>query len=327
VQAPGKIKRIFSIVKHGYQKLMNGNCAVLLYHRITNLKSDPQQLSVSPENFDKHLSYLKNNFRVLSTDEFTSLLVNRKSFPKNCVLITFDDGYADNYLEALPILEKYKLQALFYVATGTLNTDKEFWWDEMERILLSECNASENEITINKKKYILNNLNEVKRKYLYNELLPVMRKMPSAERALYIQHLANIFNSPAPRSANRAMSYEELRNLHASSSAVVGAHTHLHPSLGALNYDEQLKEIKTSKDTLEKALKAQILHFSYPFGTHNDFNNETKLICRQLGFLTAAANYPACANRASDIYSFPRFLVRNWTPELFESNLQLFFKQ
>jgi peptidoglycan/xylan/chitin deacetylase (PgdA/CDA1 family) len=306
--------------------VMGGSCAVLLYHRVTQLETDPQLLSVTPENFDIQLSYLKKNHVVLLIDELKYHLENKKKLPARSVAMTFDDGYADNYCEALPILEKHQLQALFYIATGTLNTPNEFWWDAVERIvLLSENEPLQDQLILNEKPFDFKNLNHTKRKLIYDALLPQFRKMLSSKREKKINELSTIFDSIVPRASHRAMTFDELKKMSDSKSVIVGAHTHLHPSLAALSYNEQLNEIKASKEILENKLQQNIVHFSFPFGTINDFNADTLKICNQLNFEMVAANIPYITHSGTDKMQFPRFLVRNWNATQFKSALNSFF--
>jgi peptidoglycan/xylan/chitin deacetylase (PgdA/CDA1 family) len=98
--------------------LIDSPALILLYHRVTNLPLDPQLLTVSPANFDEHLKFLNKNYNLIDLQEFADCLINKRKLPKRSVLLTFDDGYADNYLEALPLLENNKAQALFYISTS-----------------------------------------------------------------------------------------------------------------------------------------------------------------------------------------------------------------
>jgi peptidoglycan/xylan/chitin deacetylase (PgdA/CDA1 family) len=321
-----KVKTVLEQSQKKYMKALYGSCVVLLYHRVASPDTDPQLLSVTPENFNAQLNYLKNNFKVLTIDEFQFYLDKKIKFPKNAVLITFDDGYADNYYEALPVLEKLKLQALFYISTGTIDTSKEFWWDAVERILLLRENKplSEN-ILINGVSFSLANLNDKQQFGLYNTLLPVLRNMPGGLRDDYINQLADIFNSHIDRDSHRALKSEELIRLQQSPFAIIGAHTHLHPSLGALTYEEQFLEIEQSKLILSDVLNREITHFSYPFGTINDFNENTFLIVKKLGFKLVAANIPKTVNMKTNPFSYPRFLVRNWEQEEFSVHINSFF--
>ncbi len=299
--------KIKSKLRKGVKRIktvLHGSCAVLLYHRVTTLESDPQLLSVSPANFNAQLKWLKEEYNVLTVEQFSHCLLNKKRFPKNSVLITFDDGYADNLLEALPVLEKHKIQALFYIATATLNTSNEYWWDAVERILL------------------LTKKDEKK----YRELLPTLRSMNAKDRDKLILQWAQELGSTGGRETHRALTFYELKKLSKSPSAVVGAHTHGHPSLAALSYSEQMDEINTSVSTLEGLLAKQITHFSFPFGTANDFNSNTIKVCKELGLKLVAANIADLANKKSNPLCFPRFIVRDWKVDEFEKNLQGFFK-
>jgi peptidoglycan/xylan/chitin deacetylase (PgdA/CDA1 family) len=314
---------------HAQRKLFNksllGNCAVLLYHRVTNIDTDPQLLVVKPHNFDNHIKLIKNKYNLLSIEELQKCLVNKTTIPPNSIAITFDDGYADNYLQALPVLEKNNAQALFYIATATLNTKNEFWWDAIERIiLLSTSNSSLPEVEIGGNKFDLENLNSEKKRILYEILLPILRNMIAEEREKSISLLAKSFSSEKGRETHRAMTYEELKLMSKSKSAVIGAHTHSHPSLGGLTYEQQKLEIQTSKEIIEEIIGKSIRHFSYPFGTIKDYNEDTIAICKKLGFNMVAANYPALVNKKSNLFSFPRFLVRDWDVKRFENELDRF---
>ena len=77
----GKIKKVVSYAQKKYQKVFYGSCAVLLYHRVTQSQTDPQQLSVTPANFNAHLEHLKNNYHLLTIKEFQYYLENKKKIP------------------------------------------------------------------------------------------------------------------------------------------------------------------------------------------------------------------------------------------------------
>src|SRR4030095_3041209 len=97
-----------SIKQIGYSLVTNffstitGSCPVLLYHRVCKLNNDHLLLSVTPDNFYEQVAHLKKNFRILKADEFKDIVIRKRKFPPRSVLLTFDDGYADNYFNALP---------------------------------------------------------------------------------------------------------------------------------------------------------------------------------------------------------------------------------
>src|ERR1043166_4023259 len=95
------------------QRVMGG-IPILLYHRVSNEAPDPQLLSVTPANFAEHIDFLKSNYTIVALDEIPNLLKSKKRFP-NLVALTFDDGYADNYWHAFPVLSRYGVPASVFV--------------------------------------------------------------------------------------------------------------------------------------------------------------------------------------------------------------------
>ena len=182
------LRLVLNHFSHLYHNTKYGSCAVLLYHRISEYSTDPQLLCVTPQNFNTHLAFLKNNYNLLRIDEWVSHLLNKRKFPERSVVLTFDDGYVDNYLFALPLLEQYKVQALFYIATGTIDSDREFWWDEVERAVLLPDNLNELNISFNQK-IIKYNPDKDNRKDFYNSLLATLRVLAPAERDEVISKL------------------------------------------------------------------------------------------------------------------------------------------
>ncbi|MDG1173945.1 MAG: polysaccharide deacetylase family protein, partial [Opitutales bacterium] len=118
-------------------KKNNQGCAVLLYHRIFNPSIDAQLLSVTPENFEQQLIFLKENYEVISYRTLIHRLVE-KNLCDRSICLTFDDGYIDNLTEALPLLEKYSMPATIFVCTGNIGKSNEFWWDMLENIFLAQ---------------------------------------------------------------------------------------------------------------------------------------------------------------------------------------------
>lgn len=105
---------------------------ILLYHRIADVQDDPHLLSVKPKNFKKHINYLKNNYQIISLD-FLVKNLEKDKVPKKSVVITFDDGYADNYYHALPALEEFNVPATIFITSGKIADKKPFYWDKETR--------------------------------------------------------------------------------------------------------------------------------------------------------------------------------------------------
>ena len=121
------LQLIFEI-KYFFQKKLMRSSLILLYHRVDTPKNDPHSLSVSPENFRKQLEYLKENFTIIKLSELAKEVKNGKF--SNKVSITFDDGYEDNLINALPILQELNIPATIFVTTEFLDKKGYFYWEK-----------------------------------------------------------------------------------------------------------------------------------------------------------------------------------------------------
>ena len=114
-------------VDYGNMSLIHNNKSVpvLMYHSIRTQKNNPYM--VSPARFDKDMQYIHDNgFTTLSTEELYDFMVYNKPIPKKSILITFDDGYEDNYTNAFPILKKYNIKATIFIITDYVDKGKQY---------------------------------------------------------------------------------------------------------------------------------------------------------------------------------------------------------
>jgi peptidoglycan/xylan/chitin deacetylase (PgdA/CDA1 family) len=294
---------------------------ILIYHRVTELEADPEMLAVSPDNFRRQMEFLKQQFRIVRFDKDWSDLKER------AVAITFDDGYADNVLEALPILEEVGVPATFFVSTGRIGSDNEFWWHQLEGILLRDGEYPPR-FKLNDSRYgrewDTNTLQQ--RKKLYDSLNELMLNISPDRQEVWLDQLRKWSGlDKAAGTFHRSMTREELKKLAANPWAVIGAHTVTHSALSALTEEQQRKEILPSKQALENITGTKITTFSYPFGRKRDYNNTSVRLCREAGFDKAASNFPGQVHRWTDQYQLPRHLVRNWDLETFAAKMESFW--
>ena len=273
--------------------------------------------------------FLKKNYNVLSVQQFDRHLIDQTKFPENAVLLTFDDGYADNHHYALPLLEEHGLQALFYIASGYIGSQREFWWDELERLLLLNPEMPGTlTSSIERIGPFWDTLpSPTELRVIYERSLEELRGLPSIQRDALLGKLRVALHDSGQRESHLPMTEDELRAFATSPSVVIGAHTVGHPSLVRLAEDEQRMEITQSKQQLEKLLGNVVPYFSYPFGTGADFNPVTTRLAKDAGFDHVAANFPGGVHARSPRFSFPRFLVRNWDTREFARNMSEFRKQ
>lgn len=303
-----------------------GKIATLLYHRVINLENDLHELAVTPDHFYMQMKYLKEHYNIVRFDD-TWNTVEEKS-----ICITFDDGYEDNFAQALPILKDLYIPATIFVSTGTLGTKKELWWDELERILLTGTSYKD-QFTL--KHYLFgytyNTSTLQERTKVYYILHWIMyNQITIEEREDFLHQLRDWAEmGEEGRKDNLIVGIDKLKEASTSDIITIGAHTVHHPSLSTLCYEEQQKEIAKSKDTLEQLLNKCVTVFSYPFGCKNDYNNDTLKICKDLKIIKAASNFRGIydTDRENNEFQIPRNIVRNWSEKRFEREIDQIWKE
>ena len=301
--------------------LWDNPVVVLGYHRVAVMPSDPNLLAVSPENFRAHMEYLKQHFQIVRFGEDWSKV------RKPAVAITFDDGYADNMIEALPVLEEVGVPATFFISTGNLESCDEFWWDELERMVLADSNFPLSFVLKDSrygKSWPTGTIEE--RKVLNRDLLQLGKIVNAEQRMDWFGQIRAWGGAGSPAGqGNRPLKLDELRNFAKSKWVTIGSHTVTHSSLAVLSEEEQKYEIISSKVQLEKLLGREINVFSYPFGKRSDYDSTTIRICREAGYLKAATSFPGHCYRWTDRYQIPRHFIYNWDLDSFIVRVKSFW--
>ncbi len=324
-------RKLDAVTKQAIRSSMNlidNPAIVLMYHRVTDIDKDPYQLAVKPEIFIRQIEQLKKFYTILSPDDFAEIVIKGKKFPKNCVVITFDDGYADNFLEALPILESFDAPALFYVCTDFLDSDKEKWDEQLTQIFLDDNKLpAELEISLNENKKVFDTSSLEKQAQTCNQLYQVLLHFSPPCRKEIISQLFNWANlSTKARSQNRAMTCDELKKMSQSKYTTIGAHTHNHSKLSSLGFEDQFLEIEKSKKILEKITSKKITYFAYPFGTKADYNKNSIKILKHLGFNLGVSLFYGQVHSWTNKFEVPRMLTGNWKENEFSHKISEYFK-
>jgi len=105
---------------------------VLAYHRICEIEGfmwDDDLISASPGEFERQIRYVADRFTPITFEELARILSGRSPIPPRPAIVTFDDGYMDNYLQAFPILKRYGVPATFFIPVGFIGTRRETPWD------------------------------------------------------------------------------------------------------------------------------------------------------------------------------------------------------
>jgi peptidoglycan/xylan/chitin deacetylase (PgdA/CDA1 family) len=300
---------------------------ILLYHRVADVAADPWSLAVTPGHFAEHLAVLKRDYRPVSLAEVAkSEERGAWSVERGGVAITFDDGYADNWQNAVPLLARAGMPATFFVTAGMVGSRRSYWWDELAELILHEESLPDDlalPMAGGSFTWCLKGVDVSHRRPLYYTLWKCMRPLPAEEREGVLERLRDWAGRPVvARSDCRPLDREELVALAGTEGMEVGAHTVSHPQLAELTVAEQQREIEESKRRLEEVIGRVVDSFAYPFGRRGDFTAETVGLVRAAGFRYACTNLGGTVVQATDRYRLPRFFVRDGDGDQFAAWLR-----
>jgi peptidoglycan/xylan/chitin deacetylase (PgdA/CDA1 family) len=292
----------------------------LNWHRIgdgTGSCFDRSLWSATPAAFAEQLRLLSRHLDIISLHDLPDVLRSRTG---RHVLLTFDDGYRDNYTHAFPVLKAHGVRAAFFVSTGYLDRPRAAWWDEIAwmvrvspRRLLAAGPWFAAPIAFD----------EPHRERAVTALLQCYKALPGAETESFLDYLADATGSgrcPAGLFADTWMTWDMARELR-DAGMVVGGHTVNHPILARLPRNEQEAEIAECGRRLREELGSPMQFFSYPVGAGDSFNGDTRRVLHESGVRLAFSFYGGYSQfNAWDPLNLPRAPVEAYfSPALFRS--------
>ena len=267
------------------------------------LNFDPWKIAITPEEFDNHMRYIKDNYNIMRFEDDWSN-INEKT-----IVVTFDDGYADNFYNAVPILKKYDIPATFFISTNNIGTNSEFWWDELATMF---HNINKIKFNYREKTYNLEKMDDVRKACL--EVRSILINMSPEKRREELNVLHDKMSVPIQKSIlNRSMNQWEIQQLTKFDNISIGAHTKSHTKLSQLSVDSQREEIKGSKEILEKISGQKIEMFSYPFGSDEDYTEHTVEKVKTSEINKAAVVKQGLYSKECGEYRIPRNTVSGGT--------------
>lgn len=290
-------------------RTQRGARTVLLYHRVCDLADDPMAVSVTPEHFAEQMDWLAQSGRAASLAD-----VAAGKAPRGAVAVTFDDGYHDNLVHALPVLGRTAVPATLFAATGQIERGEGFWWDTIGRLLASGiANGRPGPLTIE--------LPEGARSWhpgrdtpvgaLLDQVHAALRPRDHASIAAALVQVADWAGEPAgptPES-DRPLTVPELRELAASGTVDVQSHGCDHLSLALVPADVRARDIVNAADAIEEWLGTRPRHIAYPFGVPGtDVDDATRDAAALAGYEIGVINAPGPVETANPL-AIPRRAV------------------
>jgi len=273
---------------------------------------------VSPEMFCNQVKFLKRNYKIIPLEYLVRCIRHGIKIPDKSAVITFDDGWRDNYLFAFPILRKLEIPAMIFLSTGFIGTERLFW-PEMLIYCLSyhreKClkNIAQLEELLSEKgrhllKKILKGESRGVESLLHSLIEELKDHSPhSRDRVMEIlrRNVSLGFNEETDRRV--MMNWEEVQEM-AEAGISFGSHGIDHEILTKISQQDQVRELSESKRLLEDRDVASAPAFAYPNGNYNE---EIKKLVTDAGYICAVSTEKGKVNKESDLFALKRINVHN----------------
>jgi len=259
---------------------------ILAYHRVfpfdpAKYPFDEGIISATPDGFDKQMAFVSKNFNILTFRDILKLTKNGNPVPRNGLIITFDDGYRDNYHFAFPILRKYGITAVIFPSTAYVGSREVFWFEKVSYYIKQ---AEDGPVHIESLDYhaVLRRHN---RKEIITEVLRRLKNVKNTVRLTAMLELDSLYGRKGIRHRElvETLSWNEMLEMD-KAGIEFGSHTCTHPILTSMTTEEIQREFLDSKKVLEDRMHRPILSVSYPVGTKNAVNQAVEIQAEAAGY-------------------------------------------
>ncbi len=270
------------------QRFYTGFGSCLLYHRVTTETNGPLLLSpyislaVPVKEFERQIVYISKHYDCVALPDAVERLAEG-TLSNRTIVVTFDDGYHDNLVHALPVLERYGVPATIFVTTGFIDGTCVPWWYELDAIL-RKLDAAE--ISWKGRLFSWKLETPAQTFSAFSELYILFKEMSPDDQNAFMEKLRNLCPSTST-SESMFLSWDELIELSSHPLITIGAHTKNHPVLSCLTAQGVWAELAGGKEILERRLGHSVDHLAYPFGGDTQVCHREFEVAREVGFRSA----------------------------------------
>lgn len=279
---------------------------IVCYHRIVedrarHARDVAPYISVTRSALRRQLRFFKKHYRVISLEEALRML-ERGVLERDCLVITFDDGYADNLTLGLEVFAAEKVCPTVFVTTGCIESGQPLWPDEIRAVVYG---AHLREPVALDDPAILIPVDVKDRIAAVKALIARLKQLEPGERDRYIQQLAQRLGVAGGASSSLMLSWAQVREL-AAGGVAIGSHTIHHPVLSRISSQAAQREIGESLRQIRRQLPQVSPVFAYPNGTAADFGQEHVEQLRAQGYIGAVTTIRGANRPGVDPYRLRR---------------------
>jgi peptidoglycan/xylan/chitin deacetylase (PgdA/CDA1 family) len=281
---------------------------ILLYHRVLpEVRFDPINITMTKKTFVKQLDVLTKRYHTISLTDAINQCQRGNVKAKNQVVLTFDDGYWDNYEIVFPILEKRGIPATFFLATNYINKHTPLWDWEIITLLLRRCTDIQS-IKIN---------SETLKQGVFESRLSFALRTVEKMKSINTETIQDIINSLKNHIDNKyndstediCMTWEQVERM-SQFGMEIGAHSVTHRSLSKISNEGVVHEIEKSKEAIEQRIQKSCIHFAFPFGKQRDCKYGLIDQFKKTGFQSCLLNIQGYNHIKPESFYFKRIAMK-----------------
>ena len=278
-----------------FRRLHQDKIIIFNYHRIRDYKKpivfDETVFNANTSRFIEEIKWLKKETRILSENELIDIVYNKRPIKELCTMVTFDDGYEDNYNIAYPVLKDLNIPAMFFIPSKQINERQVGWWDLVAYFIK---NTKEKEFFFNHQHFFLSDLRPLIRRFTGE-----LKNTEAGQIDNYLLELSDSLNVSFPSKeiqSNELMTWDQIKTM-SENGMTIGSHSHDHSILSRQDKTTLKNQLEKASFILESKINKKIQSISYPVGGYDHFNECTKEVAREIGlklgfsFLTGINQY------------------------------------
>lgn len=264
------------------RRALRNRLIVLMYHRVIprvewDASPSSEGMRVDSTVFEKQMAYLTEHFRCIAIEDLRRFVRNRNPFPTNSCLVTFDDGWKDNYIHAYPVLKRYSIPAVIFLSVGHIGTRKRFWQERIFAALYGIREAARRDpgsparyrhIPGGMNVEEISGLPEGKFRERVREQIRSLKKLPLNLIEPTVDELAACAGTRLDEEGDPFLSWEEVMTM-SRGGVDFGSHGMSHEILTNISVEEVSKDVRISKAIIEDKIQKSVYAFSYPNGDHD----------------------------------------------------------
>lgn len=288
---------------------LRARCAVLMYHRVIR-RSRQEYCHSSPgivvyENtFRRHIAFLTKYFRILTIADLEGHLDRHEPISDRSCLITFDDGWKDNFDVAFPILTQHKVPAAIFLPYAFIGSDRVFWQEDLSAkltLLLRSQNPADRRFV----KHLLRRRRSPSVEDVYWFIQRVKQGGAPAISSALKQVSMICANRNLPEHDDRYLDWEEV-NAMQSQGVTFGSHCISHRVLTELPEGEKREEIIDSRGLLGSRLGRDVDVIAYPNG---NYDAQVLSLAKEAGFRLGFGTRPGFVSTGTSALALPRINI------------------